>query len=437
MHRINRYHVNGFLFALSLWLCLLLTSAWGATSVACGPGDTACLIAAIDTANASGEETTITLAAGTYPLTAPAAPSTGLPLITGTIAITGAGTDVTTIARDPAPTTPSFRLFQVAPTGTLTLTALTLTGGNVRLGATGAGGAILNAGTLTLRDTLLSRNEAEAGGAVGSHGTTTIARSRLTRNNAQFFGGAIYVDGGDLTMDHSTLDSNFAQGLGGALANGFFMTPASSAVVITNSAIVRNTSDFTGALYNTGTLDITSTTFAFNQTEARQFGRSTVLHNEGGTTTLHNCTISGNASVFFGLPAIPALRNTAGVLSVANTILALNSEGTTPGGTCAGVLTSLDANIFGDLLGCTVTLQPDDQTGDPLLDNLADDGTPGNAHWPLIAGSPAINAAHDLGCPAQDQLGHARLGTCDIGAVEFQPPAVRKRLKSTTRVATR
>jgi|RhiMetdeSRZDD1v2_1073273.scaffolds.fasta_scaffold56912_5 hypothetical protein len=422
MSRINRYHVNGLLFGLSLWLCAPLTTAWGAT-VPCGPGDTACLVNAITAANTSGQDTTITLATGTYLLQAPASPFTGLPVITGTITITGAGAALTTLARDPAPSLGPFRLFEVGPSGTLTLSGLTLTGGGAY---PMAGGAILTAGTLTLRDALVRGNQAMTGGAVSSHGTTHIERSRFEHNIAHFSGGALAVDGGELTLDRSTVAHNFAQGFGGGIANTFFFS-AGGTVRIFNSAITENSSDLPGGggIANDGVLELTSTTLSGNS-EVSHFGRAGALYNGLGTATLTNCTVTGNFNVFGVFGATPAVFNEQGTVLLENTILALNAgAGGILGANCEGVITSLGANILGDRTGCTLTLAADDLTSDPLLNNLADDGLPGDAVWPLIAGSPAINAAHAAGCPATDQLGNPRVGRCDIGAVEFQPPGQR------------
>jgi len=46
---------------------------------------------------------------------------------------------------------------------------------------------------------------------------------------------------------------------------------------------------------------------------------------------------------------------------------------------------------------------------------------PGHGHFPLLEGSPAIDAGNDAFCPSTDQLGQPRVGVCDIGAIEFQP----------------
>jgi hypothetical protein len=49
---------------------------------------------------------------------------------------------------------------------------------------------------------------------------------------------------------------------------------------------------------------------------------------------------------------------------------------------------------------------------------------PGQGYVPLLPTSPAIDAGPTHACPPTDQLGQPRVGPCDIGAVEFQPPAV-------------
>jgi len=71
-------------------------------------------------------------------------------------------------------------------------------------------------------------------------------------------------------------------------------------------------------------------------------------------------------------------------------------------------------------------------TGDPGLGALVgDDGLPGEAHYPVLADSPVIDAANRHACPKTDQLGNKRDGICDIGSIEFQkkgfddPPIVR------------
>ena len=101
-----------------------------AAEFTCAGGDVTCLIAAINAANANGEANTITLAVGTYTLTAvdnETAGPNGLPSITSTMTIQGAGAETTIIER--AVSAPAFRLLYIGPDGGLTLEGLTLTGG--------------------------------------------------------------------------------------------------------------------------------------------------------------------------------------------------------------------------------------------------------------------------------------------------------------------
>jgi hypothetical protein len=88
---------------------------------------------------------------------------------------------------------------------------------------------------------------------------------------------------------------------------------------------------------------------------------------------------------------------------------------------CVGPITSLGNNIIGDTTNCEVTLQSNDLPADLALGGVIDDGAPGHGRFPLLPGSPAIDAGNDSACPASDQLSTPRRGACDIGAVEFYP----------------
>jgi hypothetical protein len=130
--RTSRCHTLGIrrnvavLIMATLIGLLVLSQGSQAAEFTCVAGDVACLIDAIHTANANGEENTITLAAGTYTLTAldnnTDGPN-GLPSITGPLTIQGAGPGATVIER--ASTAASFRLLHVAGGGTLALEGLT------------------------------------------------------------------------------------------------------------------------------------------------------------------------------------------------------------------------------------------------------------------------------------------------------------------------
>ena len=88
-------HPLGVAAAVALGLALHSPPAVQAKTFQCGAGDVQCLIDAINTANANGQENTIRLAAGTYTLTAvdngTSSDANGLPVITSPLTITGKG----------------------------------------------------------------------------------------------------------------------------------------------------------------------------------------------------------------------------------------------------------------------------------------------------------------------------------------------------------
>src|SRR5262245_8720804 len=96
MHR-QREGIDTSLFGSVMALCLIALGLGGpsqAAEFACGAGDVACLIRAINDANANGAANTLTLAAGTYTLTAVDNMTdgpTGLPSITSVLTLRGQG----------------------------------------------------------------------------------------------------------------------------------------------------------------------------------------------------------------------------------------------------------------------------------------------------------------------------------------------------------
>src|SRR4029453_19072689 len=96
----------------------------------CGAGDVQCLIDAINEANATRQENTIRLAAGTYPLTKvdnDTEGPNGLPSITSALVILGGGARATSIERAfPQFADPDFRLLHVAASGRLPLSTIPL-----------------------------------------------------------------------------------------------------------------------------------------------------------------------------------------------------------------------------------------------------------------------------------------------------------------------
>jgi hypothetical protein len=199
----------------------------------------ACLIDAINQANANGEANTITLEAGTYSLTARNNSTdgfNGLPSVTGIVTIQGAGADATVIARDAS--APIFRLVHVAATGTLTVERLTLSGGN---GGLGAGGGIFNRGTVAMARTTITHNTSDTGGGLATNGgTVTIAATTFAENGSMHDGGGLLNDGGTVTITQSTFTRNGAEGGGGISNRSFSSGNPAGTVVLMDSALEDN-----------------------------------------------------------------------------------------------------------------------------------------------------------------------------------------------------
>jgi hypothetical protein len=408
----------------ALGLSLATSHPVQAKTFQCGAGDVACLIAAINEANANGQMNTIRLEAGTYTLTAVDSgdpfqfDTNGLPVITSTLTITGAGAATTSIERGVS--APDFRLVHVAAAGTLTLRGLTLSGGGFSFA--GNGGGILNNGTLTLSHSTLSNNRAgteigNGGGLFNEDGIATILNSTVAHNSAEGLVGGGISSGGLLVISHSTITDNSAFS-GGGIVSG-------ATLRITHSTIARNTSRFdAGGIVHDGTLTVTNSTIADNSGDVggiQQNGGALIvtnttfsgnflsgLHVQRGTAVLINTTFSRNSQ---------GLANDTGQVILVNTILASNVQDCN---SRPGPFTSLGDNLIGDSAGCTITLQASDLTGDPGLDAFTDDGRPGHGYFPLLSTSQAIDAGSDAVCPRRDQLGQRRIGPCDIGAIAFR-----------------
>ncbi|MBW8010613.1 MAG: hypothetical protein FVQ83_05135, partial [Chloroflexi bacterium] len=322
----------------------------------------------------------------------------GLPFINTSIIINGNGA---TIRRSPAADKSAIRLLHVHIDGTLVLNDITLMDGlamepfNVLDPIRNAGGAIYNAGHLTINNSLITDNNArrQGGGIYNAAGgdmtinASTIQNNEVTLDNeADESGGGIANEGTIIILD-STISGNVAAESGGGISNGI-----AGLVAISNSTISGNATTFTGsyggaAISNAGTLEMSFTT---------------ITNNSG----------AGPGLAFSSAPTF----------SIRNSIIAGN-----PGGDCSYVPTSssglYDVNLDGDGTCIGFTL-----TGDPQFDPLANNGGPTQTHA-ISGGSPAKNAATGT-FPATDQRGEPRPHgpASDLGSYEFTgggppPPA--------------
>jgi hypothetical protein len=319
-----------------------------------------------------------------------------------------------------------FKIGSVTPAVNVTLSGMTISGGN----ANGGG------------------NDDDGGGVLyDGAGAVTVTSSTISGNTAGH-GGGISVEGGTAAITNSTISGNTATSIAGGILN------MQSTVTITNSTISGNTATISGGgvLVEGGTATITNSTISGNSSSSfgsPSFGAGGgILNVDNGSVTITNCTISGNMALGTGVNCLGCGGgglSTFGTTTVLNTVIAGNST-TTAGPDVGvfgnGVLISQGHNLIGksdgssgftngvngDQLGSiAMPLDPKlelDQMGNPFLKA---NGGPTKT-IALLSGSPAIDAGDDtvFGPPLSlmsDQRGPdftRKAGShVDIGAFEF------------------
>ncbi|MFL6536741.1 MAG: choice-of-anchor Q domain-containing protein, partial [Chthoniobacterales bacterium] len=246
------------------------------------------------------------------------------------------------------------RVFNVANTATVVISGLTIANGKF----TGNGGAIINAGNLTLQDCTLSNSQ-----AVSNNGGGIYSTSAATLNNCTVVGNSAASLGGGVDCELGTVN-------------------------VTNCTFVGNQSASGAGLTSRGTTTIRSSTFAGNlaSTSGSQDGGGVLLIN--ATADIMNTIIANNTGAIW-----PDLAQSGGSLT-ADYDLIRDGTGWNPG--AQGV-----HNIVGQ---------------DP---QFAAAGLTNNGGFTdtvaLQSTSPAINAGNNAIAPSRDQRHYSRSGTADIG----------------------
>ena len=364
------------------------------------------------------------------------------------------------------------------PRGTVTISNSTFTGNKA---SAGVGGAIkiLNS-DLTVTNSTFTNNSAlnstiGNGGAIyidgakGDNGKITIRGSTFTNNTATAYGGALFnniYNNNQTLVENSTFSGNTVgggqNGQGAAiwstgdpvLGGGIWTVNANkTTLTVSNTTIANNTASQQGggiwlgrhpnginissttlsgntatnsnggaiAVGDNGKLNITNSTISGNQVKGA-YSMGAGIAAVSGQTTITNTTIANNTASWQGGGIITTVPMTLKNTIVANNIAKNGGNPWNVKHNCTGPVTDGGKNIqFTSLNPNSKECGAAIPMVNPKLGALANNGG-STQTMALLAGSPAINAGINAGCPATDQRGVTRPqgSVCDIGAFEFK-----------------
>ena len=403
---------------IAVVLLLVLAAAANANTIAvnvtddptgvgdCGAADSVecSLRQAVDAAS-SGD--TIQLADSTYSLTR------GSDIeINKSLTIAGDGVDATVIDGSG---NAQVRIFRI-DSGTVLIQGLTITNGVdgndeafqscspcETINANG-GGALFNDGGNVTVDNVAFTNNGEntplGGAASNRFGNLTLTDVSFTGNSAAA-GGGLFVGGGNVAGTGVTFENN-----GGGDFDGGAAYMLRGTLSLTNATIVGNGSGSAiggGIANGGGTLTLVHDTFSGNV-------RGAIQTDQGAETIVGSTIIGAGFADGTDFACLPSGRWTDPFNDV-------------PVGQA---ITNDDGNNFDQDGHCGFNGNGDIINADPHLASIADNGGPTRTQA-LLAGSQAIGNANELECPATDQRDITRDGPCDIGAFNTRPtsaPAV-------------
>jgi hypothetical protein len=312
--------------------------------------------------------------------------------------------------------------------GTLTVSDSAISGNY-----SGAGfiGTIVNSGNLTVSNSTISDN---SGVGIKNSGSATINYSTLSGNNVfggynpDSLGGGIF-NTGNLTVNNSTISGNKVTAVG-AVPSG------------TGSVGGPAGNGMGGGIYmGGGMLSINSSTLAVNQAIGGSSfpayagpgdGLGGGLYIARGMVSITNSTLAGNQAtggwVIDGhyTPELGyggGIYNAAGAsaLQMHDTILADNTADTGPD--LDGGVTSLGYSLIGNTAGGSGFGASDLLNVNPRFGPLQNNGGPTQT-MALLPGSPALNAGDPTQLGVADQRGVVRTGGVNIGAYQASASAL-------------
>jgi hypothetical protein len=382
--------------------------------------------------------------------------------ISKSLTIAGPGPDAIAVSGNNAS-----RAFDITGSPTVAISGLTIVDGS----ASGSGGAISVDGTLTISQCIISDNTASAsgGGIFSNSGNLSIADSTLRTDHAlNGDGGAVRTNGTSNTVTLVRVsflanDSSSGDGGGGAVTVSGTLSITDCSFV-GNSAQHANGNERGGAIW-AGNMTISGSTFTGNTAGGFNAGTTGgyggAIHADG-TTSISNCTITGNTEtgssnfsgggglcIGFATTTITSctitdntdnsgyggggITNLFGYgVTLRNTIVAGNTS--TNGPDIRGNVSSTDS--VNNLIGIATSSYSGPGNGvqgnqvgsstapiDPKLGPLQDNGGPTETRA-LLIGSPALNAGDSNQLGVGDQRGVVRSGGVNIGAYQASASAL-------------
>ncbi|GET43525.1 DUF4347 domain-containing protein [Microseira wollei] len=291
---------------------------------------------AIVNANASAGANTITFGGSVFTDATPdvITLTTGQLTLSDNTTILGTGANNLTISGNNAS-----RVLEINSGVTATLQDLTIANGNAGLAE---GGGINNQGNLTLNNSSLNSNYAHTqGAAIWNNSILTVNNSKFQGNSTDTYngpggggaGGGIFNSGGTVTVNNSTFTEAAVRDGGGIFNhNGGNLT-------VNSSTFSNSQSNGGGGIFNAlGTATINNSTISGN----RAYGWGAGLWNAPGSTmTLSNSTVSGNSSGVGG----GGIWNEGGNLTVGNSTVTGNSAGYYGGGIWSNAVVNVSNSI--------------------------------------------------------------------------------------------
>jgi hypothetical protein len=409
---------------------------------------------AINCANSNGLDDIIMVPAGQYDLSgtanedANAGGDLDLKEANHSLTIHGAGADQTIISAGGID-----RVLQVFANVTAVLEGLSITGGSAT-----SGGGILNAGNLTLNDTVVYSNAAATGGGIQSSAslalnrstihdnvaagtsaaggglyftvtgfeTLSITDSELSRNTIDVpssagnlgiaRGGGIYLSGGTTQIVDTTIDANRVTAPQEASGGGIYVvTPAFSfaqlnltRVIISNNILESAKSSLGAGIDAVATISISQSTIRDNQITGPGLGAG--IDQRGGKLTITQSTVSGNSINSPASGAGAGIRMSSAPLTMINSTISGNTITGAAGftSTGGGITTSTNPVL---IRNSTITGNRVIQGTTGGLDaTFTSGGTPSvMIHNTIVAG----NFAGTDGATSSDIVGQVNVGTAE------------------------